>query len=59
MLVIATSAVLICTNTAGVLLPERDRRYELAYNVGVQRLHSGQPVEALQSFLKALPVCRN
>jgi hypothetical protein len=51
--------VLIFANTAGVLLAERDRRYELAYNVGVQRLHSGQPVEALQSFLKALPVCRN
>lgn len=43
----------------GAELSERDWRFELAYNTGVQLLHTGKPAEALQSLTRALPVRLN
>eukprot|EP01134_Creolimax_fragrantissima_P007492 CFRG7492T1 len=43
----------------GAIILEADKRYELAYNHGVQLLYSGQPKAAFSSFLRSTPAFRN
>ncbi|KNC86033.1 hypothetical protein SARC_01792 [Sphaeroforma arctica JP610] len=43
----------------GTSVLEADKRYELAYNHGLQLLYSGQPKAAFASFMRSIPAFRN